>query len=104
VLILGLMHDRASVLYAAMADLKPGDWTLAEHLAAIQVDLLAGGNWQRAGKRGAPKPKPISPLAQRGRTQHTGGTSLPQEQVLALLAARGPARRDESTEVGGDGD
>lgn len=33
-------------------------WTVGEHLAAQQVDLLAGANWQRGGKGDPPKPFP----------------------------------------------
>lgn len=28
-------------------------------MLATVIDLLAGANWQRAGKKGAPRPKPV---------------------------------------------
>jgi len=34
-------------------------WTVEAHLLALVHDAVAAGNWQRAGKSSAPKPKPI---------------------------------------------
>jgi len=34
-------------------------WGPTEHLLALAVDVLQGANWQRAGKRSAPRPRPI---------------------------------------------
>lgn len=34
-------------------------WGAVEHLLASVVDLLAAGNWQRGGKKHAPRPKPV---------------------------------------------
>ncbi len=34
------------------------DWTIDTYLAANQVDLLAGANWQRGGKGMRPQPLP----------------------------------------------
>lgn len=34
-------------------------WGLTEHLLASAVDALAVGNWQRQGKKGTRRPKPI---------------------------------------------
>lgn len=34
-------------------------WGPTEHLLAVAVDVLQGANWQRAGKKSAPRPKPI---------------------------------------------
>ena len=42
-------------------------------LLATVVDLLAGANWQRAGKRGASKPKP---LKRPGTEVAVGGSTL----------------------------
>lgn len=34
-------------------------WELTDTLLAHIADLLAGANWQRAGNKNAPRPKPI---------------------------------------------
>lgn len=34
-------------------------WGVEAHLLATAVDALAAGNWQRSGKKGAPRPKPV---------------------------------------------
>lgn len=36
-----------------------GGWSVTDYLLAIVADHLAMANWQRQGKKGAPKPKPI---------------------------------------------
>lgn len=63
------------------------DWSLDQHLLAIVVDRLAIANWQRSkdGQKGSKRPKPISPLAQRGGTRY-GKTDLDPEQAKARLA------------------
>lgn len=52
-------------------------------------DLLAGGNWQRAGKKNATRPKPMSPLAKKP-GQRYGRTDRSPDEVKALLARFGP--------------
>lgn len=37
----------------------PAIWTTADYMLAAVIDLLAGANWQRAGKKNAPRPKPV---------------------------------------------
>lgn len=52
-------------------------WDLDAHLLASVVDLLAGANWQRTGKRsGKPKPlkRPKPPKSSRG--SQTGHESI----------------------------
>lgn len=34
-------------------------WSLGDHLLAHIADLLAGANWQRAGDKAVPRPKPL---------------------------------------------
>jgi hypothetical protein len=64
------------------------DWTLDQHLMALAVDRLTVANWQRSksGQKGTNRPKPVSPLAKRGR-QHdrTGRTDQDPAAVKALL-------------------
>lgn len=54
-----LPRDSATML--AVAPKQEAElWGVAEYLLAQTVDLLAGANWQRAGRKSAPKPKPIA--------------------------------------------
>lgn len=59
------------------------------------MDKLAQANWQRAGRRGAKRPAPISPLAQdrkRAKAQRAGDTGGRSQQevddMLAQMAGR----------------
>ncbi|PPG25969.1 hypothetical protein C5E10_18030 [Pseudoclavibacter sp. RFBG4] len=53
----GCQLDSSTALYKVM---NPDHrWDLSEQLLAHVADTLAAGNWQRAGKKSAPKPKPI---------------------------------------------
>ncbi|MGH3878069.1 MAG: DUF5361 domain-containing protein [Actinophytocola sp.] len=68
------------------------DWEVRPaHLLTLMLDQLVIANWQRSkdGTRGTNRPKPISPLSQPEGTRH-GGTTLPQDVVIAHLKARGP--------------
>ena len=51
--------------------------------------MLRGISWQLGGGKGA-KPKPVSPLAERGRKRF-GITDLPFEEVEKMLARMRPA-------------
>ena len=42
-------------------------WTVDQHLLASIVDLLAAANWQRAGNRKNPRPKPLPRPGQKTR-------------------------------------
>lgn len=52
-------------------------WGVAEQLLAMVADSLAQGNWQRAGKKSAPRPKPIPRPWQKQKTQTLGRDAIP---------------------------
>lgn len=89
VLLRGLLKTPESLLYKALAD---DTWTRTDHLLALVHDQLAIANWQRtkAGRKGTNRPKPLSPLAQRGKRY--GRTDRPPEEVKAFLARLNPAQ------------
>jgi len=62
----------------------------------MAVDDLRTANWQRAGKKRRKRPKPISPLANKGK--RTGRTDRSPAEVAAYLARIGPRK-----EVSADG-
>lgn len=73
------------------AELARDDWTLDQHLLALILDALRIANWQRGGRKGAPRPQPVSPLAKRetrARAERSGDAGgRGQEEIDALLHA-----------------
>jgi hypothetical protein len=73
---------RAGPTSALMREVQPelsawaSGFVLAD-LLAHAVDLLAGGNWQRAGKKTAPKPKPIPRPGKKVEAQKYGSKPIP---------------------------
>ncbi|ROS62207.1 hypothetical protein EDF38_1310 [Frigoribacterium sp. PhB160] len=53
------------------------------HLLASVVDLLAGANWQRAGKKGGSKPKPLKRPG--GEVKVGGGTVMELDELDKFL-------------------
>lgn len=82
VLIGALARTPGTLLQRRLTD---DDWTLDQHLLAIVADRLAVANWQRSkyGQKGTNRPKPISPLAQRG--VRYGKTDRDPDEVKATL-------------------
>lgn len=68
-------------------ELSGDGWTLDQHLLALVHDQLALANWQRQGKKGATRPKPLSPLARKTDESVGKADGLDQREVLAVLAA-----------------
>jgi hypothetical protein len=88
-----LIRTPGSHLYQVLAEGgdEGDDWTRQEHLLALVFDQLAIANWQRTGRKGkGGKPKPISPLANRGKRY--GKTSLSPEEVIAIMRRLNPAQ------------
>lgn len=106
----GLTYRRLGVLFAALpadsltmselvkaAPKKPqsgstdmSGWTLDQQLLAMVANLVAGGNWQRGGGKGA-KPD----LFGGSKNERVGGGESPltPEEKAAALAARAPKRK-----------
>jgi len=56
VLVAGLPREAATV--RALVG-EAADWGATEHLLAAAVDALHAANWQRSGKKGSQRPKPL---------------------------------------------
>lgn len=52
-------------------------WGVTDYLLAAVVDLLANANWQRQGKKSAPKPRPIKRPGQVTEGQKYGSKPIP---------------------------
>jgi len=73
---------RAGPSSALMREVQPelSAWAsglVLADLMAHAVDLLAGANWQRGGKRTAPKPKPIPRPGRKSEAQRYGSDPIP---------------------------
>lgn len=53
------MHHLPSEAATVRAQAPQFEWGTTDYLLALIADLLAAANWQRAGSRRAPRPKPI---------------------------------------------
>lgn len=52
-------------------------WSVTDQLLAALVDLLQVGNWQRAGKKSAPKPKRLPRPWERAKGRQLGSKPIP---------------------------
>lgn len=57
--------------------------TLQDELLAGLFDLTAAANWQRAGKKGAPKPKPLKRPWWKPKTRKLGSGAIPASEFTA---------------------
>jgi hypothetical protein len=56
--------------------LRGHSWTETTYLLAAIVDLLAVANWQRAGRKSAPKPRPVPRPGDKQREQRYGADPI----------------------------
>ncbi len=52
-------------------------WSITDQLLAAIVDILQFGNWQRAGKKHAPKPKRLPRPWEKARGRQLGSKPIP---------------------------
>ena len=65
------------------------------------ANALLIANWQRQGRKGAPRPKLIDPPGgQADNSEHFGGEALPPEEIDRILAARYTTTPEEVTDDG----
>lgn len=55
-------------------------WSIEGQLLAAVIDLTQSANWQRAGKKSAPKPKPLPRPWLQPKTQSIGRDPIPISQ------------------------
>lgn len=61
-------------------------WSTEAHLLAGVIDNLAWANWQRSGKKNAPKPRPVQRPGTRSGTETVKGTSRTPADFEAVYA------------------
>lgn len=72
-------------------------WHVDTYLLAALVDLTAGANWQRAGNKRAPRPKPLPRPGDKPKGRTYGkGKSMTREDFDARWARRRKATADGS--------
>lgn len=81
---------RQSPTTSALARAVHGErvlWSAETHLLAHVADLLAAGNWQRAGRRNAQKPKPV-PRPGQTKTQTIGSAPVSVAELESWIESR----------------
>ena len=68
---------RDSALRRAQAGGEGHLWSVTDYLLALIADLLQSGNWQRAGDKHAPRPKPIPRPGEKPDGEHMGSDPIP---------------------------
>lgn len=58
-------------------------WTITDYLLAAVVDALQAANWQRSGKKNAPKPKPVPRPGQAPAGEKYGSDPIPQAEFAS---------------------
>lgn len=67
--------------HSALAKELHGEvWTIEAQLLASIADTLASANWQRAGKKSAPRPKPIPRPWEKAKATAFGKDAIPISQ------------------------
>ena len=67
--------------HAALARELHGDvWTVESQLLAVIADTLGIANWQRAGRKTAPKPKPLPRPWEKAKHTALGKDAIPISQ------------------------
>jgi hypothetical protein len=107
VLVRGLSHDSRFARAVSARHPAPDDggradtaaWSLSERLLALAIDHLAIANWQRGGG----KSKLSLPFGDAdgdgdAPTRRKPRIDLPQDQIRARLAARGPVAEKEEAD------
>jgi hypothetical protein len=56
---------------------ETAQWSLTDYLLAGIFDLIAVGNWQRAGKKNAPRPKPLPRPGDTSKGRKFGSKPIP---------------------------
>jgi hypothetical protein len=85
-----LQNDPNSAL---AKELHGARWSTEAQLMAFALDALHLGNWQRAGKRTAPKPKPIPRPWEKPKTTSLGSKPIPISQFDSWWESHKPKRR-----------
>jgi hypothetical protein len=76
------------------------DWDLTSYLLAGTFDALQVGNWQRAGDKKAPRPRPFPRPGVRADDRIGNTAKLDQDDVRRRLALRAPKREEVDTNGG----
>lgn len=66
-------------------------WTIQEQLQAHTADLIALSNWQRAGRKHAPKPQPIERPWLKAKSKALGKDPIPVADFNAWWDSFEPA-------------
>jgi hypothetical protein len=85
-----LQRDPNSALTYALHGSR---WTVEAQLMAVVADTLAIANWQRAGRKSAPRPKPIPRPWEKVKAKVFGSKPVPISQFNDWWDSHKPKRR-----------
>lgn len=68
-------------------------WSIEAQLLAVLTDYTASANWQRAGRKSAPKPKRIPRPWEKPKSTNFGKGALPVDQFKDWWDAKADARK-----------
>jgi hypothetical protein len=78
---------------ALSKELHGPSWSVEAQLIALAADHLAMGNWQRAGRKSAPKPKRIPRPWEKPKTTALGKGAIPVSQFKDWWDAKANERK-----------
>lgn len=86
-------HVQADPKSALTTELHGPTWSIEAQLMAVAVDLLGIANWQRAGRRSAPKPKRIPRPWEKPKTTALGKGAIPISEFDDWWESKSTKRR-----------
>lgn len=90
VLVKHLQVDQSTAL---STELHGTRWSTESQLLAYVVDALHVGNWQRAGRKSAPRPKPFPRPWEKSKARTLGSKPIPLSQFNDWWDSHKPKRR-----------
>lgn len=87
-LLIIIRHTPRTSALARAVHGEAAEWTPSTYLLALIGDQLAMGNWQRAGKKNAPKPKRIPRPGEKKRERKFGHGAIPITELNDWIAAK----------------
>lgn len=88
-------HVQADSKSALATELHGPTWSIEAQLMAMAVDTLGIGNWQRAGRKSAPKPKRIPRPWEKPKVTSLGKDAIPISKFNDWWESKSTKRRSK---------
>lgn len=99
--LIGHLPREAATVRALVGE--SADWGVTEHLLAAAVDALHAANWQRSGRKGARRPKPVrrpGDTTSAETKQYKPSRTFSPDEIDALFGARNDDTETELVDGG----